>query len=109
MVKINSSSQKMEMNVLPTSQNVASLLKLKSIVKLLAENYMSMNKRGITSALRKEGYPLELVKDETGYWYFIFDDGKKFETEEVGGVYRLGQLSDERWLEIGRASCRERV
>lgn len=61
-----------------------------------------MNRRGITSTLRKEGYSVELVYDRSGYWYFVFDDGKRFETETVGGVYRLGQLTTEQWLQYGR-------
>lgn len=59
-----------------------------------------MNRRGITSTLRKEGLPLELVKGDS-YWYFEFDDGVRFETHCVW-VYRFHQLSDERWLEEGR-------
>lgn len=61
-----------------------------------------MNRRGITTTLRKEGFPVELVHDRAGYWYFVFDDGIRFETETIGGVYRLSQLTTERWLALGR-------
>lgn len=69
-------------------------------------NKRSMNRRGITSTLRKEGFPVELVYDQSGYWYFVFDDGKKFETKTIGGVYRLGQLTTQQWLDAGREFAR---
>ena len=62
--------------------------------------------RTINKILAEDGYPLELVKGD-GYFYFDFAaydryDGRLvYETESVY-VYRLNDLTLERWLEIGR-------
>ena len=61
---------------------------------------MAATTRAVTAALRREGYPLELVKGE-GYFYFVYDTPELYETESVY-VYRLNELTREQWLEQGR-------
>lgn len=36
-----------------------------------------------------------------GYWYFQYDDGKKYDTQSVY-VPRLNMMSLERWVEDGK-------
>ena len=54
----------------------------------------------IVSVLKKEGYPITLVKGN-GYYYFVYDDGEVFETESVC-INRLNSMPTEFWLITGR-------
>ena len=54
--------------------------------------------------ITKEGIPLELVRGE-GYHYFVFDDGKHFETVSVMVPY-TNSLSYDQWLAEARAAWR---
>lgn len=40
---------------------------------------------------------LELVRHRSGYFYFVYDDGKHFDTQSVS-CYRLNMLREETWL-----------
>lgn len=70
------------------------------------------NTRTITAALRKEGFPLELVRAPEGYHYFIFDTldtgapNRGYETHSVM-CPRFGDQTPEQWLSDGRAFMAE--
>lgn len=52
----------------------------------------------VTRALEKAGFKAELVRGD-GYWYFFGDDAESLTEQGVYGVYRIGELSVERWVE----------
>lgn len=59
---------------------------------------MATTARTITAQARREVSPhLELVKGE-GYCYWVFDNGKVFETESVMTM-RISDLTTAQWLE----------
>ena len=57
---------------------------------------MSITAARINAAIAKAGIPLEIVRGE-GYQYFIYDDGKYFETVSVYVCY-LNTFSVEEWV-----------
>ena len=67
-----------------------------------------MNRATIKSANRaiaKAGIPVELVRGE-GYHYFVFDDGKRFETVSIYVPY-TNTVGDDRWVEWARDAYAE--
>jgi hypothetical protein len=54
----------------------------------------------VTRKLRAEGLPVELVRGN-GYHYFIYDDGKHYETESIM-IPRFRSWSVSRWVEEGQ-------
>ena len=70
------------------------------------------NTRTVSNQLQKEGLPLELVRDNSGYHYFIFDtldrdaNNRGYETHSVM-CPRFGDLTEEQWLNEGRSFIRE--
>lgn len=52
----------------------------------------------VTKALEKAGFKAELVRGE-GYWYFDGPDAEGFEEQGVYGVYRIGELSVQQWVD----------
>lgn len=56
--------------------------------------------KSVTKAIREAGHPyVELVRGN-GYHYFVFDDGKRFETESVMTM-RLTSATLDQWVEWG--------
>ncbi len=55
----------------------------------------------INKVLEEDMLPVFLVRAK-GYCYFVYDDGKAFETQIVGGVFRLNQLTKDEWIRLGR-------
>ena len=67
---------------------------------------MAATTRTVTAALRKAGYPyVELVSGKD-YLYFVWDDGKNFETESVY-VPRFSELTLEQWMDAGTAFAKQ--
>ncbi len=70
------------------------------------------NTTTITKALRAEGLPLELVRDQAGYHYFIFDTldteaaNRSYETHSIQ-CYRFSAQTPEVWMEDGRAFIKD--
>lgn len=70
------------------------------------------NTRTISAALQKEGAPLELVRDPSGYHYFIFDTldtgaaNRAYETHSIM-TPRFGDATPEQWMADGRAFLAE--
>lgn len=60
---------------------------------------MSTTCKSISSKIQRQGFPVSLYKGD-GYFYFVFDDGVKWESESVY-VFRLNQLSVDRWIDQG--------
>ena len=59
---------------------------------------MRVTLSAVNKALAQEGIKAELVRGE-GYFYFVGDDVDLSEEQGVYGVYRLSELSVERWLQ----------
>ena len=55
-----------------------------------------MNIKAINKKLKEHGYPFELSKG-SGYFYFVFDDGVRFETYSVY-TNSVSNLPLESWL-----------
>lgn len=67
-----------------------------------------MNRATIKSANRaiaKAGIPVELVRGE-GYHYFVFDDGKRFETVSIYVPY-TNSVSVDCWVEWAKQAMDE--
>lgn len=45
--------------------------------------------------------PLEFVSTRQGYQYFVYDDGRRYETHSEYICY-VSDLPVERWVELGR-------
>ena len=63
---------------------------------------MSITTKRINVALTKAGIPLEIVRGE-GYQYFVYDDGKRFETESIMVCY-LNHFTVAQWVVLARAA-----
>lgn len=64
-----------------------------------------MHLRTINSVFSASMLPVELVRGK-GYFYYVFDDGKKYLTRSVM-VMRLDQLSPADWINEGKVFARE--
>lgn len=70
------------------------------------------NTRTITDQLKREGLPLELVRESSGYHYFIFDtldeckSNKTYETKSIM-CPRFKDLTAQHWLNLGREFANE--
>jgi hypothetical protein len=56
--------------------------------------------RTVNNVFRASKLPVELVKGK-GYLYFVFDDGKRYDTLSVM-VPRLNDLTLDRWVAEGK-------
>lgn len=56
--------------------------------------------KAVNRAVSRAGIPLELVRGD-GYHYWVFDDGRRFETASVYVCY-TNTVSVERWVEWAR-------
>lgn len=54
----------------------------------------------VHAALRAQGAASVALHNGKGYWYFVHNDGKWYDTHSVY-VYRLNSLPLERWVEEG--------
>jgi len=59
-----------------------------------------MQLRTVNNVFSASKLPLELVKGK-GYLYFVFDDGKRYDTLSVM-VARLNDLSLAQWVDEGK-------
>lgn len=59
---------------------------------------MRVTLSAVNKALAHAGIKAELVRGE-GYFYFVGDDVDLSEEQGVYGVYRLSELSVERWVQ----------
>lgn len=59
-----------------------------------------MRLRTINNVFSAAKLPLELVRGK-GYFYFVFDDGKRYDTLSVM-VYRLNDLTLAQWVDEGK-------
>ena len=66
------------------------------------------NRKTITAALKREGFPVDLYRGE-GYFYFVWDDLDKGGTwQDVSvPVCNFRDLTPEQWLEEGRAFAKD--
>ena len=64
----------------------------------------AVSKAKINKALELTGIPLEIERGK-GYQYFIFDDGKAYETHSVYVAY-LSHLTLEQWVAEAREAWR---
>lgn len=56
--------------------------------------------KAVSVNLKKEGFPVELVKGK-GYFYFVYDDGVKFETFSIWTT-RITSMAMSQWIVLGR-------
>lgn len=59
-----------------------------------------MRLRTINNVFSAAKLPLELVRGE-GYFYFVFDDGKRYDTLTIP-VFKLHDLTFAQWVDEGK-------
>lgn len=66
-----------------------------------------MQLRTVNNVFRAKKLPLELVKGK-GYFYFVFDDGKQYDTLTVP-VFGLNEVPLARWVAEGEAFAKTKM